>query len=55
VFGSQRLTGAPPEQEIEPDQLFGYVNSGDGTDMLVRLRYNKATGEVIEIKEVYLP
>ncbi|HEX2498843.1 MAG TPA: hypothetical protein VHO00_08570 [Actinomycetes bacterium] len=55
VFGSQRLTGAPPEQEIEPDQLFGYVNSGDGTDMLVRLRYNKETGEVIEIKEVYLP
>lgn len=55
VFGSQRLTGAPPEQEIEADQLYGYVNSGDGTDMLVMLRYNKETGEVTEIKEVYLP
>jgi hypothetical protein len=55
VFGSQRLTGAPPEQEIQADQLYGYVNSGDGTNMLVKLRYNQETGEVIEIKEVYLP
>lgn len=55
VFGSQRLAGAPPEQEIDADQLYDYVNSGDGTDMLVTLRYNKKTGEVVEIKEVYLP
>src|SRR5262245_18317271 len=55
VFGSQRLTGAPPEQEIDADQLYDYVNSGDGTDMLVTLRYNQQTGEVVEIKEVYLP
>jgi len=55
VFGSQRLTGAPPEQEIEPDQLYDYVNGGDGTDMLITLRYNEQTGEVVEIKEVYLP
>ena len=55
VFGSQRLTGAPPEQEIDADQLYGYVNDGDGADMLVTLRYNQRTGEVVEIKEVYLP
>jgi hypothetical protein len=55
VFGSQRLTGSPPEQEISAEQLYDYVNGGEGKDMLVKMRYDRGTGEVIEITEVYLP
>lgn len=55
VFGSQRLTGSPEEKEIAADQLYDYVNDGEGTNMLITLRYDQDTGEVTEIKEVYLP
>ncbi|MCI0687010.1 MAG: hypothetical protein L0Y54_07215 [Sporichthyaceae bacterium] len=55
VIGSQRLTGDPAEQEIDQQQLYDYINSGEGDDMLITLRYDPQSGEVTEIKEIYLP
>lgn len=55
VLGSQRLIGQPGPQEIDPERLYDYVDGGAAEGMLITLKYNKQTGEVIEIAEVYLP
>ena len=53
--GSQILTGHPPSTTIDPQKVFDYVGSHREPPLPVYLRYDKATGEVIKIEEVYFP
>lgn len=53
--GSQILTGQPAPTTIDPQQVFNYVGSHREPPLPVYLRYDKATGEVTKIEEVYFP
>jgi hypothetical protein len=53
--GSQILTGQPAPTTIDPQQVFDYVGSHREPPLPVYLRYNKTTGEVTKIEEVYFP
>jgi hypothetical protein len=53
--GSQILTGHPTPTTIDPQKVFDYVGSHREPPLPVYLRYDKTTGEVIKIEEVYFP
>jgi hypothetical protein len=53
--GSQILTGQPNPTTIDPQKVFDYVGSHHEPPLPVYLRYDKTTGEVTKIEEVYFP
>jgi hypothetical protein len=53
--GSQILTGQPNPTTIDPQKVFDYVGSHREPPLPVYLRYDKTTGEVTKIEEVYFP
>ena len=53
--GSQILTGQPAPTPIDPQKVYDYVGSHRDPPLPVYLRYDKTTGEVTKIEEVYFP
>jgi hypothetical protein len=53
--GSQILTGQLAPTTIDPQKVFDYVGSHREPPLPVYLRYDRTTGEVTKIEEVYFP
>lgn len=53
--GSQILTGHPASTAVEPQVVYDYVRSQREPPLPVYLRYDRTTGQVIKIEEVYFP
>jgi hypothetical protein len=53
--GSQILTGHPASTTIDPQLVYDYVRSHREPPLPVHLRYDRTTGQVIKIEEVYFP